>query len=67
MVSAEALVVPEMHAPFLLEDVELDSLKPDEVLVQLKATSICATDGAVQRGKVPIQFPVVLGHEGMST
>ena len=66
MVTAKALVVPELHAPFQLVDVELDSLRPDEVLVELTATSICATDPAVQHGKIPLNFPVVLGHEGMS-
>ena len=64
MVSAKALVVPELHAPFQVVKVELDSLRPDEVLVELKATSICATDPAVQHGKIPLTFPVVLGHEG---
>lgn len=65
MVAAKAIVVPELHAPFHLVEVELDSLRPDEVLVELKATSICATDPAVQHGKIPLKFPVVLGHEGM--
>jgi aryl-alcohol dehydrogenase len=65
MSPATALVVPELHAPFQLVKVELDSLRPYEVLVELKATSICATDPAVQHGKIPLNFPVILGHEGM--
>ena len=64
MALATALVVPELHSPFRLVEVTLDSLRPNEVLVELKATSICATDGAVQHGKIPMSFPVVLGHEG---
>jgi len=67
MVTAKALVVPELHAPFQLVDVELESLQPNEVLVELAATSICATDPAVQHGKIPLSFPVVLGHEGVSS
>jgi aryl-alcohol dehydrogenase len=67
MVSAQALVLPELHAPFQVLEVELDNLRPDEVLVEMKATSICATDPAVQRGKIPQTFPVVLGHEGISS
>jgi aryl-alcohol dehydrogenase len=66
MVTAKALVLPELNAPFRLVDVELDSRHPDEVLVELKATSICATDPAVQRGKISLDFPAVLGHEGVS-
>ena len=65
MALARALVVPELHSPFKLVEVTIDSLQPNEVLVELKATSICATDGAVQKGKIPMQFPAVLGHEGM--
>jgi aryl-alcohol dehydrogenase len=67
MVSAQALVLPELHAPFQVLEVELDNLRPDEVLVEMKATSICATDPAVQHGKIPQAFPVVLGHEGISS
>jgi aryl-alcohol dehydrogenase len=65
MITATALVVPELHAPFQLIKVELDHLRPHEVLVELKATSVCATDPAVQHGKIPLTFPVILGHEGM--
>jgi len=64
MVTATALVVPKLHAAFQPVEVELSSLYPDEVLVELKATSICATDRAVQHGKIPLAFPAVLGHEG---
>ncbi|EXJ80125.1 hypothetical protein A1O1_08267 [Capronia coronata CBS 617.96] len=64
MVKATALVVPELNAPFEMRTVELDELRPNEVLVDLKATSICHTDLAVQAGKIPMPFPVVLGHEG---
>ncbi|KAK4987987.1 hypothetical protein LTR50_004206 [Elasticomyces elasticus] len=64
MVTATALIVPEIHAPFQVTEVQLDTLRPDEVLVELKATSICATDVAVQHGKIPLPFPIVVGHEG---
>ena len=66
MVSATALIVPEKDAPFQVTEVQLDALRPDEVCVELKATSICATDVAVQHGKIPLPFPIVVGHEGMS-
>ena len=66
MVSATALIVPEKHAPFQVAEVQLDALRPDEVSVGLKATSICAAGVAVQHGKIPLPFPIVVGHEGMS-
>ncbi|KAH6667001.1 hypothetical protein B0J14DRAFT_490324 [Halenospora varia] len=66
MVVATALIVSEIHAPFQVTEVQLDALRSDEVSVELKATSICATDVAVQHGKIPLPFPIVVGHEGMS-
>jgi aryl-alcohol dehydrogenase len=61
---ATAVVVLELHDPFRLVEVELDFMWPNEVLVEVRATSICATDGAVQHSKNPVPFPAVLGHEG---
>jgi hypothetical protein len=65
MVVATALAVPELHAPFQLAEVELDSIRSDEVLVELKSTSICATDPAVRHGKISLAFPVILDREGV--
>lgn len=64
MVSATAYIVNKLGAAFEESTVELDSLRPTEVLVDLKATGICHTDIAVARGKIPVPFPAVLGHEG---
>lgn len=66
MVSATALVVPQKGAPFECWSVELDALRADEVLVDIKATGICHTDIAVQQGKLPVPLPAILGHEGKS-
>lgn len=64
MIHATALVVPKEAAPFEIINVELDSLREHEVLVDIAATGICHTDVAVQQGKIPARFPAVLGHEG---
>jgi Zn-dependent alcohol dehydrogenase len=64
MFSAIALIVPRKGADFELQKVELDMLQPQEILVKLIATGICHTDLAVQHGKIPMPFPVALGHEG---
>ncbi|KAK9343147.1 hypothetical protein V1522DRAFT_250411 [Lipomyces starkeyi] len=58
------MIVPKLGAAFEAKTVELDSLRPLEVLVEIKATGICHTDIAVQQGKIPMKFPAVLGHEG---
>ncbi|KPI34549.1 Aryl-alcohol dehydrogenase [Cyphellophora attinorum] len=63
-VTATAFIVHEKGGPFTETAVRLSQLRDDEVLVDLRATSICHTDLAVQHGKIPMQFPVVLGHEG---
>lgn len=49
----------------MLEEVELDALRPDEVMVRIVATGICHTDLRCHSGGgVPVPKPIVLGHEG---
>ena len=48
-----------------IETVDLDGPKFGEVLVEIKATGICHTDGYTLSGADPEGiFPVILGHEG---
>ncbi|KAK5043492.1 hypothetical protein LTR84_011934 [Exophiala bonariae] len=65
MLSATALIVEKTSSPFIVDAVELESLGATEVLVELKATGVCHTDVAVQRGSLPGAFPILLGHEGI--
>ncbi|MDD0857749.1 alcohol dehydrogenase catalytic domain-containing protein [Arthrobacter alpinus] len=51
-------------APFTIEQLELDALRPNEVRVRLVATGICHTDVLVRDGVYPTPLPAVLGHEG---
>lgn len=60
----EGLVVSSAGARFDLAEVILDELRPDEVLVEIHATGICHTDIACADGKLPADFPCILGHEG---
>ncbi|MBA0046331.1 NAD(P)-dependent alcohol dehydrogenase [Mycobacterium sp. NPDC050853] len=48
-------------SPFILEELELDEPRPDEVLVKIHATGLCHTDLAF---KSQVRGPAVLGHEG---
>lgn len=64
MVKATAFVVSSVGAEFQRTQVELDDLRPNEVLVDVKAVGICHTDIAVQHGKIPVPLPAILGHEG---
>lgn len=64
MTSTRAAVVETGGAPFTLSDVELDELRPNEVLIRMVATGLCHTDLSVASGGLPFPLPGVLGHEG---
>lgn len=64
MSSVRAAVVREVKGPFLIEDLELDELRPNEARVRVVAVGVCHTDVAMRDGVYPIPMPVVLGHEG---
>ncbi|KAJ5148319.1 hypothetical protein N7526_001671 [Penicillium atrosanguineum] len=65
-IHTQAYVVQSKGAPFELQDVVLDEIRPNEVLVEMKYTGVCHTDIVVQHGGMPIgNYPAVLGHEGM--
>lgn len=60
----KALVVHEKSGPYLLEDVDIDEPKDDEVLVRIVAVGVCHTDEFGRNQGTPIALPLVLGHEG---
>jgi aryl-alcohol dehydrogenase len=61
---AIAAVVEKHHAPFTIEEVEVEEPRAGEVLVRIVASGICHTDGITREGALPFPFPGVLGHEG---
>ncbi|EXJ86298.1 hypothetical protein A1O1_06668 [Capronia coronata CBS 617.96] len=62
--TTEALVQHEINGPLVLESVQLDAIRSDEVLVEIHATGICHTDISCMDGTLPAAAPNVLGHEG---
>ena len=62
--AARAAVVRQAGGPFVIEDIQVESPREDEVLVRLVASGICHTDIVFRDGAMPIPMPVVLGHEG---
>ena len=60
----KAALVRQKSGPFLIEDIELDEPREDEVLVRIAATGLCHTDLAVRDGHTQSPIPIVLGHEG---
>jgi len=59
-----AAIARDKGAPLSIETIEIESPRPDEILVKVKATGVCHTDLVVRDGMLPTPMPVVLGHEG---
>lgn len=59
-----AAVLRTAGAELSLEEVEIESPRPHEVLVRLVSSGVCHTDLGVIATAAPEQLPVVLGHEG---
>ncbi|MGW9351629.1 NAD(P)-dependent alcohol dehydrogenase [Nocardiopsis flavescens] len=62
--SARAAVIEKQDGPFVFRDIEIEEPRPDEVLVRMVATGICATDAHVRSQRMATPLPAVLGHEG---
>lgn len=59
-----AALVHESKGRFQLEELELDDLRPDEVLIKISGVGICHTD-LISRDQIyPVPLPCVFGHEG---
>jgi aryl-alcohol dehydrogenase len=57
-------VAREPRQPLTIEELELDDLRPNEVLVKMVASGVCHTDAIVRDQVYPTPLPAVLGHEG---
>lgn len=53
----------EESQPIQIEELELDSPERGEVLIQIKAASLCHSDLSVMNGSRPRPLPMALGHE----
>ncbi|MGY2872898.1 aryl-alcohol dehydrogenase [Marmoricola sp. URHA0025 HA25] len=58
-----AAVSTHAEKPFVIEELDLDEPRPDELLVRVEAVGLCHTDLAL-RAMWPEGVPIVLGHEG---
>jgi aryl-alcohol dehydrogenase len=59
-----AAVAREAGADLIVEELELDDLRPNEVRVRMVASGVCHTDAIVRDQVYPTPLPAVLGHEG---
>lgn len=60
----KAAVLWELKGDWEVEEVELDPPSQGEVLVKLAASGLCHSDEHLRTGDLPIQLPVIGGHEG---
>ena len=60
----KAAVVDAPGSPFTIQEIDLAEPREDEILVKIVATGLCGTDEHAQLGHIPVQMPIVLGHEG---
>lgn len=60
----EAALLETVDAPFRVTTLTLDDPGPDEVLVRLSASGVCASDAHTRSGHTSSPLPAVLGHEG---
>jgi aryl-alcohol dehydrogenase len=60
----KAAVVRTKGGPFVVEDVELDDPRDDEILVKVIAAGMCHSDLNTRDQNYPPKLPVVVGHEG---
>ena len=45
------------------EDVVVPANRPAEVLVRITHTGLCGTDLKIYTGAIPVDYPLIMGHE----
>src|SRR4051812_49022174 len=63
----KAAVVSTLGAPLDIRDVEVPTLQPGQVLVEIESSGLCHTDIHAARGDWPAKpkLPLIPGHEGV--
>ncbi len=63
MITAKAAVLTQIHEPFEIRSYPVLPPPQGTARIRLIASGICGTDLHIQRGKIPIRLPAVIGHE----
>ena len=63
MIQAQAAVLRRTNTPMTIEAIEVGPLGPGDVLVRIRAASLCHTDLEAIEGALAVPLPAVLGHE----
>lgn len=64
---AKAVVCREWNKSVVVEEIEVESPRRGEVMVQLAACGVCHSDLSGTNGTIPLPPPIVLGHEAAGT
>ena len=59
-----AAVLHECNTPLSLEEVELEAPKANEVMVKMVSSGVCHSDLHIVQGHIPVNLPIICGHEG---
>jgi Zn-dependent alcohol dehydrogenase len=61
---AKAVVSRQVGAPVIVETIEVQDPRHNEVSVQMTACGVCHSDLSATNGTITYPLPMVLGHEG---
>jgi Zn-dependent alcohol dehydrogenase len=64
---AKAVIHRELGKTVSVEEVEVLSPGPDEVMIKVAACGVCHSDLSATNGTIPVPNDTVLGHEGAGT
>ncbi|NLO36351.1 MAG: alcohol dehydrogenase catalytic domain-containing protein [Clostridiaceae bacterium] len=63
MRTAKAAVLTQIHEPFAIRSYPVLPPPPGMARIRMIASGICGTDLHIQRGKIPLRLPAIIGHE----
>ena len=61
---SRAAVLYGIDQPWMVEEIEVDDPKANEVLVNWKVAGMCHSDEHLTTGDLPFALPIIGGHEG---
>jgi D-arabinose 1-dehydrogenase-like Zn-dependent alcohol dehydrogenase len=64
MAKMRAIVVPKAGGPLTLEERDIPTPGPEEVLIRVQACGVCHSDSVTVQGLLPnVSYPRIPGHE----
>ncbi|KAK4204556.1 chaperonin 10-like protein [Triangularia verruculosa] len=64
-IETTALLVPSPGSPFTITPVQIQNLRPNELLIEIQYSGLCHTDFLLRTGHLPnVTYPCIPGHEG---